>query len=109
MIEVKSVPRPKLGSCIVFKGKKYSVPKLQNQTGPMLELTAGQLHAESNSLVEGTHEVLHGDYSLPLVNKFEGFYVVLIGRKAFEEAAVNKQPVKCRLISNPTLKNTITL
>lgn len=109
MPEVKIVSRPKLADCIVFKGKKYSVPKLQNQTGPMLELTAGQLHADSNSLVEGTHEVLQGDYSLPLVNKFEGFYVVLLGRKAFAEAAISKKPVKCRLISNPTLKNTVVL
>ena len=107
MVEVKTATKPKLADCVVYKNKKYDLNRLMRQSGPILEINVGQLHAESNSLVEGTREVLQADYSLPLVNKFEGFYVVLLGRKAFDEAIISKQPVKCRLISNPALKNAV--
>lgn len=109
MAEVKVVKTDRLAGCIVFKNKKYSVGKLQRLTGPMLEINPGDLHADSSSLVEGYPEVLNADYSLPLVNKFEGFYVVLLGRKAFDQAIIDKKPIKCKLISNPTLKNAVVL
>lgn len=107
MTVVSHVSKPRLDGCVVYKGKRYSVAKLQKQSGPILELTAGQIHLETNSMVEGTREVLYADYSLPIVNKFDGLYVVVLGRKAFEDAIVNKQPVKCKLVSNISLKNAI--
>lgn len=109
MAEVKVLRTARLGDCIVFKNKKYSTSKLMRLAGPMLEISPGDLHADSNSLVEGYPDVLNADYSLPLVNKYEGFYVVLLGRKAFEQAIIDKQPIKCKLISNPTLKNAVVL
>jgi hypothetical protein len=99
---------PKDALRLTFKGNDYNVGKLLKLAGTSITFKHEDLHEDYLTLAEFKGEMPedvqnHG----PVVAKYEGKFVVLLGIKKIGEQFRAGKGFTARLLSNPVLKNAV--
>lgn len=91
---------------LTFKGNAYGVDKLKSQSGPEVRVTSDEMHLKFDTLSEFNRDVydLAKDMN-PIITKYEGKYVVLLGHYRALEQLQKSGGLKGKLLSSPALKN----
>lgn len=101
-IDPKDIP------LISFKGNRYDISKLLKLAGTSITFKHEDLHEAYLTLAsfEGAMSDDVRDH-VPIVAKYEGKFVVLLGIKKIGEQFRAGKGYSARLLSNPVLKNAV--
>lgn len=96
---------------VLFKGNRYSIKAIKNNlsSAPKIIVKVSELHADHELLrpASGDFEAGYGEF---VVAKYEGKYILLLGRENFEAQQILKKGLtefQARLLSNPMLKRCL--
>lgn len=98
------------GPFVVFKGNYYAIASLRVQSGPMITIRPEELHEDQSVRIwPEVMNIVELDRAAPLFAKYEGKYVVLLGKHHMERLLAETRPalLEGKLLSNPTLKRAV--